>query len=582
MQPFHRRLAAVLALDVAGYSRLIAADEDGTYVRLRALFGEAVEPRIQAAGGAVFKRAGDGLLAEFPSVVEAVRCALAAQAEAEARAALVPLEGRLRLRMGVSLGDVIEDGDDRYGDGVNLAARLESVAGVGEVVVSEAAVRVTEGTGLRFQDLGLKQLKNFVRPVRAYRALPDGAGIVEHAPTGPVPGFGGRPAIAVLPFRASGADKVFADGLTEDLITAVAHWRSFPVISRASSFAWYGRDADVREVAAALGARYVHEGTVRRVGRHVRVAIGLVDADTGETLLAETFDGNADDLFTLQDGIAREIMGRLQPELLRREGERARLVPAPRASTYELYQRGLWHHYRYTCEDNETARGLFVAALEAEPDYPQAEAALSIALCHAVRCNWLPREPTYTMALSHAQRAVHFDPRDPGTQYALGMALSHINCLPESLERLRETVRLHPSHAGAHAMLAFSYNYMNCPERAWTHVQIAMRLSPQDPRRYLWLPAVAGSRYLAREYKAALSAGQEALAASTNPGLLPIVRYVVASMGQLERRAEATTVLPLLRRVDPDLAASERILRQHFVAPAAEHILCGLRRAGFT
>ena len=580
MPSAERRLAAILAMDVAGYSRLMAADQEGTHARLRSLLDEVLEPGIQASGGRVFKRTGDGLLAEFSSATAAMRCALKVQEGAELRAEAAPESSRLRLRAGIALGDVIADGDDLFGDGVNLAARLEGVAGAGEVVVSEAAARVGEGSELWFLDLGIKHLKNLPHPIRAFRA-----GLSERAAprvaAAPVPGFGERPAIAVMPFRvADQTDEPFADGLAEDLITAIARWRSFPVLSRSSSFSLRNKGADAREVGRTLGARYVHEGTVRRSGERVRVSADLVDADTGETLVAERFEGVAQDALQLQEGLARGIVARLEPELVRHEGERARRVPPPQASTYELYQRGLWHHYRYTRADNEIAREIFRRTLEIEPDYPRAAASLTLALTHAAWCDWTDKQPAQAEALALGQRAVQLDPTDPMTQYALGTTLNHLGRALDSLARLRECVHLNPSHAAGHAMMAFGYNYLDCPEKAFPHVNVALRLSPHDPRRFLWLPALAGAHYLSGDYRAALAVAQEALAA--DPKYLVITRWLVASMGQLGRTNEAAVVLPLLHQLDPDLAASERKwARLLFVPSAAERLLDGLRKAGF-
>ncbi len=585
-QRFERRLAAVLMMDVVGYSRLMSLDEEGTYARLRDRMQSIVEPGIAQAGGRIVKKTGDGALVEFPGASAAVRCAADIQRRNEVAAQGQEVERRIRFRIGISLGEVIVEDDDIYGDGVNIAARLESIAEVGGISVSEAAAMSCRDSGFVFLDLGLKHLKNITRPIRVYKVALHG----EAAATGRVAGaslvqgFGDRPAIAVLPFRTESADadqSHLADGITEDIITALSRWRTFPVIARASVYAFKEKDLELGFIGHQLGARYVAEGTLRRRGSRLRATVHLGDIETADNLLAEQYDYDIADVFEMQDEIVRTVVGAIEPELLRHERERFARAPQQDATAYEYFQRGQWHHYRYTAQDSQQARTFFRDALAIDPDYAQAAAALSITLGVAAHARWeTDQKALHEESLIQARQALHADPRDPQTHFALGLALYHNGQNEQAAHELREAIRLNPSHAAAHANLAFAYNYLNRPKEALAAVELAMRLSPHDPRRFIWLPALAGSNYLAGNYMAALRAGQEALTA--NATYLPVVRYIVAALGQLGQASGANAVMPLLFKLDGNLAATEEHMRHYFVAPAVEHVLDGLRKAGFT
>ena len=582
-----RRLAAVMALDVAGYSRLTEDDAEGTHRRLRALMSGVIEPRMADAGGRIVKRTGDGALMEFPSVSEAIRAAVRIQVEADAHERDQPADRQLRLRIGINLGDVIAEEDDIYGDGVNIAARLEALGRPGDVIASESAVQTADRADFAFVDLGVQRLKNISRPVRAYRVvLAEGASGAMPSPAGAVsrlPGFGERPAIAVLPFRFEGAaaeHEPFADGLTEDIIVGLSGSRSFPVIARNSVFAYKGAALDAVAVSQQLGARYVVEGGIRRGGEQVRTTVQLIDCATTETLLAERFDFVMRDVFAVQGDIVRAVLGAIEPELLKRERERAARVPAHSANAYESYQRGMWHHYRHTKADSEEAQAHFGRALAADPNYAQAAAAMSISQSNAVAARWVAdRRATLASALAFARQAVQADPRDPMTHFAFGLSGHWNGLMDESIAHLQETIRLNPSHAGAHANLAFVYNYLNRPNEALPQAELALRLSPHDPRRFIWLQALAASHYLAGRYRAALATAQEALTIKPDYGIS--VRYLLASLGQLGYQQQAAAVLPLMRRLEGDLASTEALMRTTFVEAAVQHVAEGLRKAGF-
>ena len=431
VQGFERRLAAVLMLDVAGYSRLMGLDEETTHRRFRDKMRGFVGRSIAAAGGRIVKGTGDGLLVEFPNVAAAVACGVHLQKLNDEAEADQPVEHRIRFRIGISHGDIIVDEGDIYGDGVNIAARLEGIADVGGVCVSEAVALASAASGFACVDLGLKHLKNISRPIRVYKIALSGESPVAGRPVGAslVSGFGERPAIAVLPFRLLGAGHDaahLADGITEDVIVALSRWRHFPVISRAAVFAFKGKDLDVKFIGQQLGARYLTEGTLRRHDSRLRATVQLEDAETTENLFANQYDYEIGEAFAAHDEIVRTIVGAIEPELLRYERERIVRTPQQDATAYELFQRGQWHHYRYTQADNQQARAFFRHALALDPNYAQAAAALSIALGVAAHSDWeSDAKATHDEALGLAQHSVHEDPLDPLAHFALGLAFYH-------------------------------------------------------------------------------------------------------------------------------------------------------------
>lgn len=581
-----RRLAAVLVLDVAGYSRLMGQDEEGTHARVGGAIRDVAEPLIGENRGRVFKRTGDGVLAEFASVIDAARCAGAIQVAMALRPTGDPALPPIQFRIGLNLGDVIVEPPEIYGDGVNIAVRLEALAEPGGICVSQTVVdQVGEKLTVRFVDMGEQSLKNIARPVRVFRMVPsDQIPAAKRVGTIAVPGLEDRPAIAVLPFvnRSGDSDQeYFADGLTEDIITALASWRGFPVIARNSMFTYKGRGVDLRTVGRETGAHYVVEGTLRRLGSRLRISVSLSDVETSHCVFAERYDRDITDIFAVQDEISTSIVGELEPELLRVEGDRAARAPQL-FSAYDFMQRGLWHHYRYTDEDNISAQDFFRKALDADPSYAEAAAALSIALVHRVFHRWETNgAKALEEALALGQRAVSLDRRSPQAHYALALSYVHTGNIATAMREMEEVIRLHPSHAAAWANLGNLCNYVNQPERATQSVLTALRLSPSDPRQFIWLAALAGSHYLSRQYDQAVEVGRRGYAMKRD--FVAPLRYVVASLGQTGRRVEAEELLPLLRQADVDLSGTEAYLRKYYVDESAlQSILAGLRKAGFT
>ena len=383
----NRKLAAILAADVVGYSRLASADEDRTLARLRALRSDLIDPTIAVHNGRVIKRTGDGVLVEFRSVVDAVRCAIEVQNGMVERNAGVPQDRRIEFRIGIHLGDVVEESDgDLMGDGVNIASRLEGVAAPGAICLSEDAYRqVKARLDLSVSDLGITQLKNIAEPIRVYSLQVGTVGAKATATsefppalasTAPPP----KLSIAVLPFANMSGDaeqEYFADGISEDTITALSKLPQLFVIARNSSFTFKGRNVNVQEVGRSLGVRYVLEGSVRKSGNRVRITAQLIDATTGGHLWAERFDRDLTDIFAVQDDVTQHIVGALALNLT--EGEQQRLVTGQtdNLEAYDCFLRGREHHWRFTREQNSQARELFQKAIELDPKFASAYAFLA-------------------------------------------------------------------------------------------------------------------------------------------------------------------------------------------------------------
>jgi adenylate cyclase len=576
----NRRLAAVLALDVAGYSRLMGQDEEDTHGRLQSVFRELVEPRVAAAGGRIVKRTGDGALIEFASVVQAVRCAIDIQQEMRRREQEIPAERRIRFRIGINVDDVIVESDDIYGDGVNLAVRLEGVADVGGIAVSQAvADQIAEKLKLRLVDIGTPPLKNIARGVRVYRIdIADAAPARNHI----LAAFTERPAIVVLPFDDFGeipGEQYFADGITEDITTMLARWRAFPVIARNSAFAYKGRRVDVKAIGQELGVTYVVEGSVRRSRDRIRITAQLIEVATNHHLYAENFDRRISDMFEVQDEIVASVVGALEPEILRVERDRAIRSSTQDITAYTLMQRGLWHHYRHTREHGALAQDCFRRALAISPDYAACLGALSVNLAQSVHNGW-QEQPQRVIAEAYdlAQRAVDCDDRDPLAHFALGLACLHTQRIETAIGENEQAVHINPSYAAAYANLGNCCNYIDEPERAAESVSRAFRLSPGDPRIFLWMPALTASHYLTGRYDAAIEAGHRAL--QMKPEYRHSLRYLVAALG-MTTPDRAAPLLGEMRSLDGSLAQTEAFLGRYFRRSALDRIMTGLTRAGF-
>ncbi len=582
-----RRPAAIL---VAGYSRLLPGDEKENFAELRALLTGVIEPQIGEFGGNIFKETAELVLADFDDVVEAARCAAALRDAVAQTNQTLREEQRIAMRIGINFGDIIAEEGDIFGGGVNIAARVEALAKPGSVYVSEIVhQQVADKVDFDFEDLGPQSLKNIERPIRVFRMAGEMAELSEDlvaaAPlAASAPDFDDRRAIAVLPFANFSGDpeqEFFADGITEDIISMLAGWRAFPVIARNSTFTYKGKAVDIKKVGEELGVRYVLEGSVRKSGRRVRVTMQLIRADTNHHIMAERYDRDLTDLFELQDEIAHTIAGAIEPELLKFERERIAERPPRSEDAYQLYQRGVWHHYRQNKADNIEAQAYFRRALAIDAQYPQATAALSIALSSAAMIGWArDADACFEDAYEFARQAVTIDPRYPNAHFALGLACMWTHRPDRGIAAFEEAIKLNPSFAAAHVLLGQMYLYAGRREEAIERAEKGIRLSPSDPRLFIWLVALAGAHYQMRHYAEAVEAGRRSWSLNRNwpHGL----RYVVAGLAQLGRSAEARTALADLKLMDANLEFSASVFRRNWPDPAdVDHLLDGLRKAGF-
>jgi len=581
-----RRLAAIL---VAGYSRLFPGDEKENFAQLRGLLTGVVEPQIGEFGGSIFKETTEIVLADFDDVVEAARCAAALRDAVAQTNQTLPDEQRIAMRIGINFGDIIAEEGDIFGDGVNIAARVEALAKPGSVYVSEIVhQQVAHKVDFDFEDLGPQSLKNIERPIRVFRMAGEMAELSEDlvaaaTPAASAPDFDDRRAIAVLPFANFSGDpeqEFFADGITEDIISMLAGWRAFPVIARNSTFTYKGQTVDVKKVGKELGARYVLEGSVRKSGRRVRVTAQLIQTDTGHHIMAEKYDRNLTDLFELQDEITHAIAGAIEPEVLKFERERIAERPPRSEDAYELFQRAMFHHYRQNKTDNVEAQIYFRRALAIDQQYAQAAAALSIALTMAGYLSWVKDpERNYEEAFDLAYRATNLDARYPNAHFALGLSCMYTHRPERAAAEMRQAIDLNPSFAAAHSILGHILAYDGRAEEAISLVEKGIRLSPTDPRLFIWLPALACAHYQLQHYEEAIEAGRRAWTLNRN---LPVgLRYVVAGLAQLGRMSEARAALADLKKIDAGLDSFERLARRLFTDSApVDHILEGLRKAG--
>jgi adenylate cyclase len=482
-----RRLAAIVAADVAGYSRLTGLDEEGTLARLKVLRHELIDPAIASARGRVVKTMGDGFLIEFPSVVDAVRCAVEVQRGVGPRNAAFAPEQRIEFRVGIHVGDVVVEGDDLLGDGVNVAARLEGLSESGGIALSEDAFRQVQGkVSAEFVDAGEQALKNIARPMRVYRvALGDGASL--DRPVLPLPD---KPSIAVLPFQNMSGDpeqEYFCDGVVEEIVTALSRFGWLFVIARNSSFTYKGRTADVKQVGRDLGVRYVLEGSVRKAGNRVRITGQLIEATTGTQLWAQRYDRSLDDIFAVQDEIVAAIVGTLVPEIGAAESARALRETPQNLVAWDIYQRGLHRFYRFGKDDLIAAQTLFDRAILLDRASPDPYVFRALAGTAAVMLGYAasPRDVLSETA-RFAQQALQLDERNALAHTLLGRTLMLAGRHEAAIAENRLAVELNPNLALAHFGLGMALMWVGQAEPSVACFEQALRLSPRDPLSPIW------------------------------------------------------------------------------------------------
>jgi pentatricopeptide repeat protein len=566
-QPVERRLAAILAADVAGYSRLMGADEEGTHERVRALFREVVEPKTKEHHGRAVKNTGDGMLVEFPSVVDAVRCAVAVQRRIAERNAGVEPESLIQFRIGINLGDVIVEGGDIFGDGVNVAARLEALAEPGGICVSRVVRdQVRDKLDLAFEDLGEREVKNIARPVRVYRIRETSAENPPMVPSqSPTLALPDKPSIAVLPFANLSGDpeqEYFADGMVEEIITALSRIRWLFVIARNSSFAYKNQLVDVQRVGRELGVRYVLEGSVRKSGGRVRITAVLIDALSGAHLWADRFDGSFDDIFELQDQVATSIAGVIEPALQAAETARSANRPTKDLTAYDLYLRARSIQSSYEKHQITQALDLLEQAIAREPRYGPFLALAATYRVDLENYDWTDdsdEAENRRAAIELSRQAVGLAPDDPGVLGRAAIVLGRFGeDIDAALAIIERALALNPSFALAWYWSGWLRLFAGDTDLAIEHFKTSMRLNPRGQRGF-HLSGIGMAHFLNRRFDDALAVLRVSL--EEVPNFTPTYRSLAACYAHIGRLEEARSIIKRMASLTPVLAPSTNPLR---------------------
>ena len=559
-----RRLAAILAADVAGSCRLIGIDEEGTLARLKALRRTLFDPKIADHHGRVVKNTGDGALVEFGSVVDAVRCAVEIQRSVAEQNVTLPQDSRIEFRIGIHVGDIIFDNNDIFGDGVNIAARLEGIAEPGGVSISDDAYRQVRGkVEIACDDIGPQCLKNIAEPMRAWRVRLTGqipsmqSGSAVSQPRAlPLPD---KPSLAVLPFQNMSGDpeqEYFADGVVEDIITALSRFKSLFVIARNSSFTYRGKAVDVKQVGRELGVRYVLEGSVRKSGKRVRIVGQLIDARTGGHLWADRFDGELEDLFELQDQVATNVISALVPKLEQVEIERVKHKPTESLDAYDSYLRGIATMLPYTREGDNEALRLFYRAIELDPEFAVAYGWAAWIFVTRKSNGWMTdRNREIAEATRLARCAVELGQDDAAALCWGGGALAYVaHELDEGITLLDRALVLNPNLAAAWNVSGWILVYLGAADEAVTRFTTAMRLSPLDPLIFRVHGGIAYAHFFAGRYEEARGWAEKAV--RSRPTWLTGVRGAAVCNALAGRLNDARRYMGTMRALDPTLRLS--------------------------
>lgn len=556
-----RRLAAILSADVVGYSRLMGADEAGTLSRLNALRRELIDPTISAHSGRIVKLMGDGALVEFASAVDAVTCAIEIQRKLSERDVGDSEAEPIRFRIGINVGDIIIEGDDILGDGVNIAARIEGIAEPGGISISEDAWRQVQGkVAANFIDAGEQSLKNIVRPLRVYRLELGTEGVSQD----PVLFLPEKPSIAVLPFDNMSGDteqEYFSDGLSEDLITALTYWRTFPIIARNSCFAYKGRSVEIKQVARELGAGYILQGSVRKAGARVRITAQLANGINGHHLWAERYDRELDDIFAVQDDIVQRIAAVVAPALDKAEHQRSTGKKPEDLPAWDLCLRGKQLLRRNSREANANARDLFLRAISIRPNYSDAHAGLAQSL------NWDivigatdDRASTATWAMEAATNAVRFDESSSWAHHELSTAYQWLNRYDDALAEARVAVKLNPYDAYALHALGNKSDLAGDPDGIG-FMEKAQKLNPEDAQRHTHLTFLARAYMSIGDYNAAIDRARQAIRRRPDYAAAHFVLGI--ALGRIGKLDEARASLETCNELSPGFVASRRDWRPY-------------------
>jgi adenylate cyclase len=575
-----RRLAAIFAADVVGYSRLIGADEEGTLARLKAHRRELIDLKIADHQGRIVKTTGDGVLAEFASPVKAVRCAIDVQYGMAERNAGVPQEQRIEFRIGINLGDVIvEDDGDIYGDGVNVAARLENIAEPGAVYISRTVRDFVDGTPeLVLEDLGERELKNIARLVQVFRIAPPQA--VGAAQAGP-PAVPHKPSIAVLPFTNMSGDaeqEYFSDGISEDLITDLSKISGLFIIARNSTFAYKGRSVKVQEIGRDLGVRFVLEGSIRKACNRVRITAQLIDAGSGGHLWAERFDRELTDIFATQDEVVEKIVAALAVNLTQGEAQRLRRRGTASVEAYETWLRARELLSRSTREAIAQAKAMYRRAIEIDPNFAAPHAGLSLATISDYVSDWAADpEEALDEAERWARRALELDDQEPVSHMALGNVMLWRRNHDGALAEFGRMIALDPNFAQGHSATGLALMYAGRAAEALEAFAIAKRLDPHSPS--IVLHFLAQANFSLGRYEAAAEHLHERIART--PATDSSRMLLAACYGHRGRVDEARAAWAGLMKVNPDFSLAQRARVLPYKEPRDfQRIAEGLAKAG--
>ena len=574
-----RHLAAILSADVAGYSRLMAEDEQGTIQTITA-YRSLVSSLVGDHHGRVVDSPGDNLLAEFPNALDAVQCAVEVQRVLQVRNQSLAENRQMLFRIGVHLGDITTEGDRIYGDAVNVAARLEGLAEPGGICISAGVLgQVETKLDLVFDDLGKQEVKNILKPVRVYRVMADPASAI---PTSGEPALElpDEPSIAVLPFTNMSGDpeqEYFSDGITEDLITDLSKVPGLFVIARNSSFTYKGRPLQVQQVALDLGVRYVLEGSVRKAGDRVRITAQLVDASDGHHLWAERYDRNLDDIFAVQDEVTAQIVAALELSLTESSRTRVEKIPTGSLQAYDYFLRGESYRWNVTKETNRRAREMYEQAIGLDPGYAQAYAALSWVYFINWEWQWAEDPDAFDRSFELARRAVELDPSLPFAHAQLGWVYFFRNEHDRGIAELERALALDSNYAEAHANLAGLLGMAGRPAEAMRAAEKSMRLDPKHPGAYELHLAIA--YHAMGQHEAAVGPLREALARS--PDLSPAHRLLAVVYAELGREEEARAEVGEILRISPDASLDAFRRSLPYKDPEElERYIAALRKAG--
>jgi TolB-like protein/class 3 adenylate cyclase len=575
-----RRLAAILAVDVAGYSRLMGADEEGTHERLKSHLRELVDPKIEEHRGRIVKNTGDGLLAEFPSVVDGVRCAVEIQRGMIEREPDLPEGRRIRFRIGINLGDVIVEEHDIFGDGVNVAARLEALAEPGGICVSQMVRdQVRDKLDYAFDDMGEQQVKNIARPVRVYRVQHRAFRIEHSLPAARQPlSLPDKPSVAVLPFTNMSGDpeqEYFADGMVEEIVTALSRIRWLFVIARNSSFTYKGQVVDVRRVGSELGVRYILGGSVRRADNRVRITAQLIEAETRAHLWAERFDGSLEDVFDLQDQVATSVAGVIEPALQTAEIRRSSGQPTSDLTAYDLYLRALPVALSGEKKGYIEALDLLGRAIERDPHYGPSLSFAAVCHAHLYVSGWTDHpEASRREGVERARQALRYGGDDAGTLGRAAYALGHFGeDIDAAIGLVERSLQINPSFAYGWERSGWLRLWAGQPELAIDHFKTALRLNPRDPGAAT-LMGIGVGHFFSGRLEEARSTLMRSL--QERPGWVPTSRFLAACYAHLGRLDEARAIIEQLRALTSVVVPSA----DHWRNPVQrEFYLSGLRLA---